>query len=98
MVNTTYDCVCACLPACLTYDCIAAFSATDFREDLKKIDVPTLIIQGDDDQIVPFDISGKLSSQMIKGAVLKVYLGAPHGLCSTLKEKVNADLFEFFRK
>lgn len=78
------------------YDSIAAFSATDFRDDLKKIDVPTLIIQGDDDQIVPFDISGKLSAQMIKGAVLKVYPGAPHGLCSTLKDTVNADLFEFF--
>lgn len=78
------------------YDCVAAFSETDFREDLKKIDVPTFIIQGDDDQIVPFDISGKLSSRMIKGASLKVYPGAPHGLCSTLKDKVNADLLEFF--
>lgn len=80
------------------YDCVEAFSATDFREDLKKFDVPTLIIQGDDDQIVPFNISGKLSSQMIKGAELKVYPGAPHGLCSTLKDQVNADLLEFFKK
>src|SRR3990172_107291 len=76
------------------YDCIKSFSATDFREDLKKFDVPTLILQGDDDQIVPFNISGKLSSQMIKDAVLKVYPGAPHGLCSTLKDQVNADLLE----
>lgn len=80
------------------YDCIEAFSATDFREDLKKFDVPTLIIQGDDDQIVPFNISGALSSKMIKDAVLKVYPGAPHGLCSTLKDQVNKDLLEFFRK
>lgn len=80
------------------YDCIKAFSETDFRDDLKKIDVPTLLIQGDDDQIVPFDISGKLSVHMIKDAILKVYLGAPHGLCSTLKDRVNADLLEFFGK
>lgn len=80
------------------YDCITAFSATDFREDLKKFDIPTLIIQGDDDQIVPFDISGKLSSQMIKGALLKVYPGAPHGLCSTMKDQVNRDLLDFFKK
>jgi non-heme chloroperoxidase len=80
------------------YECIKAFSETDFREDLKKIDVPTLIIQGDDDQIVPFNISGQLSSKLIKGATLKVYPGAPHGLCSTLKDQVNADLLEFFKK
>ncbi len=80
------------------YDCVEAFSATDFRQDLKKFDVPTLIIQGDDDQIVPIDISGKLSVQMIKGAELIVYPGAPHGLCSTLKDQVNADLLAFFKK
>jgi non-heme chloroperoxidase len=80
------------------YECIAAFSATDFREDLKKFDVPTLILQGDDDQIVPIDISGKLSAQMIKGAELKIYPGAPHGMCSTMKDQVNKDLLEFFKK
>jgi non-heme chloroperoxidase len=80
------------------YDCIAAFSETDFRQDLTKIDVTTLIIQGDDDQIVPFDISGQLSVNMIKDAILKIYSGAPHGLCSTLKDKVNADLLEFVKQ
>lgn len=80
------------------YDCIKAFSETDFRDDLHTFDIPTLIIQGDDDQIVPIDISGKLSAQMIKNAQLKIYLGAPHGLCSTHKDKVNADLLEFFKK
>jgi non-heme chloroperoxidase len=80
------------------FDCIKAFSETDFRQDLKKFDVPTLIIQGDDDQIVQFDISGNLSVHMIKDAQLKIYPGAPHGICSTLKEQVNADLLEFFKK
>jgi non-heme chloroperoxidase len=80
------------------YGCIAAFSETDFRQDLTKIDVPTLIIQGDDDQIVPLDISGRLSVNMIKDAILKVYSGAPHGLCSTLKDRVNADLLEFCKQ
>ena len=80
------------------FDCIKAFSETDFREDLKKFDFPTLIIQGDDDQIVPFDISGKLSATLIKDAVLKVYPGAPHGLCSTHKDKVNEDLLAFFKE
>lgn len=77
------------------YDCIKAFSETDFTEDLKEMDVPTLIIQGDDDQIVPFADSGLLQSKMIKGAELKVYKGAPHGLCSTHKDAVNADLLAF---
>jgi len=79
------------------FDCIKAFSETDFTEDLKKIDVPMLIIHGDDDQIVPIGASAMLSSKMVKGAVLKVYPGAPHGLCSTLKDKVNADLLAFIR-
>jgi non-heme chloroperoxidase len=79
-------------------DCIKAFSETDFREDLTKFDIPTLIMQGDDDQIVPINISGLLSSKMIKDATLKIYPGAPHGLCSTLKNQVNADLLEFFKK
>jgi non-heme chloroperoxidase len=82
-------------PAC--YDCIKAFSETDFTEDLKKMDVPTLVIHGDDDQIVPIDDAGRLSAKLVKGAVLKVYAGAPHGLCSTMKDKVNADLLEFIQ-
>ena len=77
------------------YQCVKAFSATDFREDLKKIDVPTLIIHGDDDQIVPIDVGGKRTVKMIKGAVLKVYPGAPHGLMSTHQQQFNADLLEF---
>jgi non-heme chloroperoxidase len=78
------------------YDCIKAFSETDFTEDLKKFDVPTLILQGDDDQIVPIAAASMQSSKIVKGAVLKVYPGAPHGMCSTLKDKVNAELLEFF--
>jgi len=81
------------LPA--AYLCIKAFSETDQTEDLKKIDVPTLIMQGDDDQIVPFADSGLLQSKLVKGATLKVYKGAPHGLCTTLKDQVSEDLFGF---
>ena len=66
------------------FDCIKAFSETDFTEDLKKFDVPTLILHGDDDQIVPIGASALLSSKLVKGATLKVYPGAPHGMCSTL--------------
>jgi non-heme chloroperoxidase len=77
------------------YFCIKAFSETDQTEDLKKFDVPTLILHGDDDQIVPIQASAMLSSTLIKGALLKVYKGAPHGMCTTLKDKVNADLLEF---
>jgi non-heme chloroperoxidase len=79
------------------YFCIKAFSETDQTKDLKKFDVPTLIIQGDDDQIVPIGASAMLSSKIIKGATLKVYPGAPHGLCSTLKDQVNDDLLAFFK-
>ncbi len=79
------------------FDCIKAFSETDFTEDLKKFDVPTLILHGDDDQIVPIDISARLSAKLIRGATLKVYPGAPHGMCSTLKDQINADLIEFLR-
>ncbi len=79
------------------YDCIEAFSETDFTEDLKMIDVPTLILHGDADQIVPIGNSGQLSAKLIKNATLKVYPGAPHGMCSTEKDKVNADLLEFIR-
>jgi non-heme chloroperoxidase len=77
------------------YDCIKAFSETDFTQDLKLVAVPTLIIQGDDDQIVPFADAGALQAKLIKGAELKVYKGAPHGLCSTLKDRVNEDLLAF---
>lgn len=79
------------------FDCVKAFSETDFTDDLTKFDIPTLVMQGDDDQIVPLAISGLLSTKIIKEARLKVYPGAPHGLCSTLKNQVNADLFDFFK-
>jgi non-heme chloroperoxidase len=80
------------------YFCIKAFSETDQTEDLKKFDVPTLIMQGDDDQIVPFADSGLLQSKLVNGATLKVYKGAPHGLCTTLKDEVNADLLAFIER
>jgi len=80
------------------YDCIKAFSETDFTDDLKKIDVPTLIMHGDDDQIVPIADSAMLSSKLVKGAMLKIYPGAPHGLCSTHKAQVNTDLLAFIRQ
>jgi non-heme chloroperoxidase len=80
------------------YDCIKAFSETDFTEDLKKFDVPTLVLHGDDDQIVPIVAAGLLSSKIVKGATLKVYPGAPHGMCSTLKDEINADLLAFFKR
>ena len=79
------------------YDCIKAFSETDFTEDLKKIDVPTLILHGDDDQIVPIDTTARLSAKMINNAQLKIYKGAPHGMCSTHKEQINSDLLTFFK-
>lgn len=78
-----------------TYDCIAAFSETDFTEDLKKIDVPTLIIHGDDDQIVPFGASGQASAKLVKNAKLIVYQGGPHGITDTHKDQLNADLLAF---
>jgi len=80
-------------PAC--YFCIKAFSETDMTEDLKKITVPTLILHGDDDQIVPIADSSLLSAKLVKGATLKVYKGAPHGMCTTHKDEVNADLLAF---
>src|SRR6266481_5800134 len=79
-------------------DCIKAFSETDFTNDLKEFDVPTLILHGDDDQIVPIGASALLSSKMVKGATLKVIPGAPHGMCSTLKEQVNAELLAFLKR
>ena len=78
-------------------DCIKAFSETDFTEDLERFDVPTLILHGDDDQIVPIGASAMLSSKLVKGATLKVYPGAPHGMCSTLKDQINADLLAFLK-
>ena len=78
-------------------DCIKAFSETDFTDDLKKIDVPTLILHGDDDQIVPIGASAILSAKLIKNAQLKVYKGGSHGICSTQKNEVNADLLAFFK-
>jgi non-heme chloroperoxidase len=80
-----------------TFDCIKAFSETDFTEDLKKFDVPTLIIHGDDDQIVPIDAAGKASAKIVKNASLKVYAGAPHGLADTHKDQLNADLLAFLK-
>ena len=80
-----------------SYFCIKAFSETDLTEDCKKIDVPTLILHGDDDQIVPIGASAIKSSKLIKNAELKVYKGAPHGMCTTLKDKVNADLLAFIK-
>ncbi|PQV62662.1 non-heme chloroperoxidase [Abditibacterium utsteinense] len=77
------------------YDCIEQFSATDFTEDLKKITVPTLVMHGDADQIVPIDASGKLSAQIAPNATLKVYPGASHGMCLTEADKINADLLAF---
>ncbi|WP_416757151.1 alpha/beta fold hydrolase [Roseateles sp. So40a] len=81
-----------------TYDSIKAFSETDFTDDLKKFDKPTLVIHGDDDQIVPIDISGRASARLIKGSQLIVYAGAPHGLTDTHKDRLNADLLAFIRQ
>jgi len=80
-----------------SYFCIKAFSETDLTEDLEKFDVPTLVLHGDDDQIVPIGASALLSSKMIKGATLKVIKGAPHGLCTTLKDEVNKELLAFIK-
>ncbi len=82
-------------PAC--YYCIKAFSTTDQTEDLKKIDVPTLLLHGDDDQIVPIGNSAMLAAKLIPKATLKVYEGAPHGMCTTHKDRVNEDLLAFIR-
>ena len=83
-------------PAC--YDCIKAFSETDFTPDLKKMSdlgVPTLVVCGDDDQIVPYKDASVMSAKLVKGSILKVYEGAPHGLPSTMKDRLNTDLLEF---
>jgi non-heme chloroperoxidase len=81
-----------------TYDSIKAFSETDFTADLKKFDVPTLVVHGSDDQIVPIDISGKASAALVKGAQLIVYEGAPHGLTDTHKDRLNQDLLDFIQR
>ncbi len=80
-----------------TYDCIKAFSETDFTEDLKKFDIPTLIIHGDDDQIVPIGAAALHSSKLVKNSVLKVYAGAPHGIADTHKDQLNKDLLTFLK-
>ena len=80
-----------------SYFCIKAFSETDLTEDLKKIDVPTLILHGDDDQIVPIGAAALLSSKIIKGATLKIIKGAPHGMCTTRKDEINEDLLAFIK-
>jgi non-heme chloroperoxidase len=79
------------------YDCVSAFSETDFTEDLKRIDVPTLVMHGDADQIVPLGISSKLTAELVKGATLIVYPGFPHGMCTTEADTINRDLLKFIR-
>ena len=78
-------------------DCIKAFSETDFTEDLRRFNVPTLIMHGDDDQIVPIGASAMLSSKLVAGSLLKVYPGLPHGMCTVNKSQINIDLLEFIR-
>jgi non-heme chloroperoxidase len=80
------------------YECVKAFSETDFRADLPKIDIPTLVIHGDDDQVVPIAVGGLRSSKMIRGARLLVYEGAPHGLMATHQQRLNNDLLSFIRQ
>jgi non-heme chloroperoxidase len=77
------------------YECVKAFSETEFHDDLKKFDVPTLLMHGEDDQIVPINISSRKSAKLIKGAVEIYYPGLPHGMCSTHKDQINADLLAF---
>jgi non-heme chloroperoxidase len=90
------QCTMAGFPA--SYFCVKAFSETEFTEDLKKFDVPTLILHGDDDQIVPIGVSALRSSKIVNGATLKVYPGLPHGMCSTHKDQINTDLLAFLRE
>ncbi len=80
------------------YDCIKAFSETDFTEDLKKFDVPTLVLHGDDDQIVPIGAAGLMTAKIVKNATLKVYPGFPHGMCTTHADQINADLLAFLER
>ena len=78
-------------------DCIKAFSETDFTDDLKKFDIPTLIIHGDDDQIVPIDATARVTAKLVKNAILKVYPGGPHGLADTHRDRLNDDLLAFLK-
>lgn len=80
-----------------SFDCIKAFSETDFTEDLKKFNIPTLILHGDDDQVVPIKATAMKAAELVKGAQLKIYQGADHGMCSTHKDRVNADLLQFIK-
>jgi pimeloyl-ACP methyl ester carboxylesterase len=80
-----------------TLDCVTAFSETDFRDDMKKFSIPTLVIHGDDDQVVPLAATGKLAAAMVPGSQLKVYAGAPHALCFTHKDQLNEDLLSFLK-
>ncbi|HEY6806943.1 MAG TPA: alpha/beta hydrolase [Pyrinomonadaceae bacterium] len=80
------------------YECIKAFGQTDFTEDLKRFDVPTLVMHGDDDEIVPIAITGLVTAKIVKNAELKVYPGLPHGMCATHKDRINADLLEFIAR
>jgi non-heme chloroperoxidase len=80
------------------YDCVAEFSETDFTDDLKKFDIPTLILHGDEDQIVPFEDTSLLAAKLIKTSTLKVIAGAPHGMCSTHKDQINAELLSFIQR
>ena len=80
------------------YDCIKAFSETDFTEDLKKFDIPTLILHGDDDQIVPIGAAGLMSAKIVKNATLKVYPGFPHGMPTTNADQINDDLLAFVKR
>ena len=79
------------------YDCIKAFSETDFTEDLKKIEIPVLVLHGEDDQIVPIDAAGRSSAKILKNATLKTYPGFPHGMPTTHADQINADLLAFFK-
>jgi len=79
------------------FDCIKAFSETDLTEELRKYDVPTLIMHGDDDQIVPIGASAMLSSKILKDGIFKIYPGLPHGMCSTHKDQINDDLLAFIK-
>jgi non-heme chloroperoxidase len=81
-----------------SYDCIKAFSETDFTEDLKKFDVPTLILHGDDDQIVPIGAAALISAKLVKNATLKVYPGFPHGMPTTNADQINSDLLAFIQQ
>ena len=81
-----------------TIDCVTAFAETDFRADIAKVNVPTLVIHGSNDQIVPFEATGKLAAEMIKGAELKVYDNAPHGFAVTYREQLNQDLLAFLQQ